>query len=75
MWLPEPVYTSLPTLYAVMGVLFILGVFYVGLDAPNSAVYLGLGLASIVASITVTIWRGRRSNDSKNTESDDAPTA
>ena len=36
MWLPEPVYKSLPTLYALMGALFIIGVFYLGLDAPMS---------------------------------------
>ena len=43
MWLPEPVYKSLPTLYALMGALFIIGVFYVGLDAPMSPVYLRNG--------------------------------
>ena len=63
MWLPEPVYKSLPTLYAAMGACFIIGVFYIGLEAPMSPVYLALGLVSILASITVTVWRSRsRSN-------------
>lgn len=59
MWLPEPVYKSLPTLYAAMGACFIVGVFYIGLDAPLSPVYLGMGLVSILASITVSVWRSR----------------
>lgn len=59
MWLPEPAYKSLPTLYAAMGACFIVGVFYVGLDAPMSPVYLGLGLVSILASITVSMWRSK----------------
>ncbi len=57
MWLPEPVYKSLPTFYAAMGACFIVGVFYVGLDAPMSPVYLAMGLVSILGSITVTMWR------------------
>ncbi len=75
MWLPEPIYKLLPTIYAVMGVFFILGVLYVGLDAPNSPIYLVLGLVSILASITVTIWRAKKSGNSDNAESDDAQTS
>lgn len=68
MWLPTPVYKFIPTLYAAMGACFILGVFYVGLDAPNSPIYLGLGLVSILASIGVSLFRGKGSRS----ESDDA---
>lgn len=70
MWLPEPVYKSLPTLYAAMGACFIVGVFYIGLDAPLSPVYLGLGLVSVLASITVTIWRSRSPAKTQRGESD-----
>ena len=59
MWLPDPIYKSLPTFYAAMGACFIVGVFYVGLDAPMSPIYLGLGLVSILASITVAVWRSK----------------
>jgi len=72
MWLPDPVYKSLPTLYATMGACFILGVFYVGLDAPMSPVYLGLGLVSILASITLTIWRGKKRDEGEHTDSDES---
>ena len=75
MWLPEPVYKSLPMLYAVMGALFIIGVFYVGLDAPMSPVYLAMGLVSILASITVTVWRSKHSAKMKRADSDDEQTS
>ena len=59
MWLPEPVYNALPTFYAAMGACFIIGVFYLGLDAPMSPIYLAMGLVSILASITVALWRSK----------------
>jgi hypothetical protein len=62
MWLPESVYRSLPTLYAAMGAFFMAGVFYMGFDAPMSPAYLATGLVSILASITVTIWRSKSSD-------------
>lgn len=70
MWLPEPVYKSLPTFYAAMGACFIVGVFYVGLDAPMSPVYLALGLVSVLASITVTIWRSKSPGKTQRVDSD-----
>lgn len=75
MWLPEPVYKSLPTLYAAMGACFILGVFYVGLDAPLSPMYLGFGLVSILASITVTIWRSKGQGKGEPANPDESSTA
>lgn len=74
MWLPEPIYKSLPTMYAAIGVLFILGVLYVGLDAPMAHTYLLLGLASILASITVTVWRNKHAQNRSKIDSDDAQT-
>lgn len=71
MWLHESVYKSLPTLYALVGALFIIGVFYLGLDAPMSPVYLGMGLVSILASITVTVWRSKYSGKMQRADSDD----
>jgi len=71
MWLPEPAYKSLPTLYAAMGACFIVGVFYIGLDAPMSPVYLALGLVSILASITVTVWRSKKHSNVQGAEGDE----
>lgn len=68
MWLPEPIYKALPTLYAAMGACFIVGVFYLGFDAPMSPVYLGMGLFSILASITVTIWRSGSERKARSAE-------
>ena len=75
MWLPKPVYKSLPVMYAVMGVLFIAGAIYLDLRDPMGPVYLALGVVSILASITIAYWRakfpgGRQKVESDNSESD-----
>ncbi len=75
MWLPEPIYRSLPTLYGVMGILFILGVIYVGVDTPMAPVYLGLGLVSLLASIGLAVSRGKSSRNQSSTDSDDRSTS
>ena len=72
MWLPEPVYKALPTAYAIIGVAFILGVLYVGPNAPLGNVYLGLGMLSLLAAVTVSIWRSRHRSDSTQVEADEA---
>ena len=75
MWLPKPVYKSLPVMYALMGVLFIMGAIYMDLRDPMGPIYLGLGIVSIIAAVTVTVWRtkypgGREKVDSDFSESD-----
>lgn len=75
MWLPEPIYKSLPTLYGVMGILFIFGVMYVGVDTPMAPVYLGLGLVSLLASIGLAVSRGKSRRDTNRTDSDDRSTS
>jgi uncharacterized membrane protein len=57
MWLPGPVYESLPYAYIVGGVLFISGTLYLGLDAPGAALYIICGLISIVSGVVVFGWR------------------
>lgn len=75
MWLPTPVYKALPTAYAVIGLAFILGTLYVGLDAPLGVLYLGIGIASILASITVSMWRARHKQERAKVDTDDSPAA
>ena len=75
MWLPKPVYKSLPVIYALMGVLFIAGAIYIDLRDPMGPMYLGLGILSILASITVAYLRakfpgGRQETESDSSESD-----
>jgi len=48
MWLPAPVYESLPYLYVIGGVLFISGTLYIGFGAPGAPLYIACGLISIV---------------------------
>lgn len=48
MWLPGPLYESLPYIYVLGGVLFISGTLYIGVSAPGSPLYIGCGLISIV---------------------------
>ena len=48
MWLPGPIYESLPYLYIVGGVLFISGTLYVGVASNSAALYIPVGLMSII---------------------------
>ncbi len=75
MWLPTPVYKALPAAYALIGVAFILGTLYVGPNAPLGGWYLGLGIVSILASITVSIWRARHKEDRTKVDTDESPMA
>lgn len=75
MWLPTPVYKALPTVYAVIGVAFILGVVYAGPDAPLTPLYLGVGIVSILASITVSLWRSKHKNSRTKVDTDESPSA
>jgi len=57
MWLPGPVYESLPYCYLIGGLLFIGGTFYLGPDAPGAMLYIGCGIFSIVAGAAVFLRR------------------
>lgn len=57
MWLPTPVYESLPYAYVVVGIVFISGAAYIGLGQGESTLYLGVGAASALAGIFVYIRR------------------
>ncbi len=48
MWLPGPLYESLPYAYIIGGVLFISGTLYIGLDSAAAPLYIACGLISIV---------------------------
>jgi hypothetical protein len=48
MWIPGPIYESLPYLYTLGGALFISGTLYIGINTPGSPLYIGCGLVSIV---------------------------
>lgn len=75
MWLPKPVYKSLPVVYAVMGALFIAGAIYMDLRDPMGPMYLGLGIVSILASITVAYWRAKFPGGREKADTDESPRA
>ena len=79
MWLPKHVYKALPVTYALVGVLFIMGAFYLDISDPMGPIYLALGALSIAASVTVSYWRatypgGRLKSKSTNSQSAESGT-
>ncbi len=66
MWIPGPIYESLPYLYIIGGVLFISGTIYIGLDTVAAPLYIACGLISIVYGAVVFSKRqARRQNTAK----------
>jgi hypothetical protein len=57
MWLPAPLYESLPYLYILGGTLFNLGTLYIGVTAPGASLYIACGLISIVYGVVVFMRR------------------
>jgi len=44
MWLPTPIYKSLPYAYIAVGLLLVSGAAYIGLSAPLSSFYVAAGV-------------------------------
>lgn len=57
MWLPAPLYESLPYFYILIGTLFISGTFYIGVSAPGATLYLACGLITTVYGAVVFVLR------------------
>lgn len=57
MWLPGPLYESLPYLYILGGVLFISGTLYIGVTAPGASLYIACGVISLVYGVVVFVGR------------------
>lgn len=53
MWIPGPIYESLPYAYVTAGVLFICGTLYIGLTSPGASLYIACGLISIVYGLYI----------------------
>jgi hypothetical protein len=53
MWLPGPLYESLPYCYVLGGCLFSVGTYYNGFSAPGTILYLACSAISIVAGIVI----------------------
>ena len=61
-------------MYALMGVLFIMGAIYLDLRDPMGPVYLSLGIVSIIASVTVAVWRAKFPGGHEKARSDSSET-
>jgi hypothetical protein len=57
MWLPAPLYESLPYLYILSGALFISGTLYIDVSAPGATLYFACGLISTVYGAVVFLLR------------------
>lgn len=57
MWLPTSVYESLPATYIAVGVLFLAGVAYTGIHSTWGAIYLALGVFSILSGVLIGTLR------------------
>ena len=75
MWLPEPFYRALPIIYAITGVLFIMGALYLDLREPMGPAYLALGVFSLFAAITVASWRYKNRDERQKVDTDESPMA
>jgi len=57
MWLPAPLYESLPYNYILGGVLFLSGTLYIGVTAPGASLYIACGLISTIFGVAVFLHR------------------
>ena len=57
MWLPTPVYESLPYMYVGVGILLIAGASYIGIDSRETAVYIGSGSIAVLSGVFVYVRR------------------
>lgn len=68
MWLPTPVYERLPQFWILVGLLFIAGGAYLGIEYKYSSWYFGIGALSIIWGIVLFIIRTRRKGDPPSSE-------
>lgn len=57
MWLPDKVYKLLPWAYVAMGLLFFVGVYYLGQSDFGAGFYVAIGLVSIAGGLVVHYLR------------------
>lgn len=63
MWLPTPVYESLPYAYVVGGAMFVAGGIYLGPGVQTAPMYLSLGVISILSGVLIFIKRRQARRD------------
>ena len=63
MWLPTPVYESLPYAYVIGGTLFVSGGIYIGPGIQIAPMYVTLGVISILSGVLIFIKRRQARRD------------
>ena len=63
MWLPTPIYERLPMLWVVLGLLFIVGGLYIGLEISPAMGYITVGIACFFAGVAVAGVRAKYRRD------------
>ena len=72
MWLPEPLYKSLLTVYFVVGAMILAGALYMGFSAKYAPLFIATGLISIAAGLVVFVIRRSASKNAENADPGDA---
>jgi membrane protein implicated in regulation of membrane protease activity len=57
MWLPTPVYESLPCAYIIGGALFVSGAIYMGSGLAVTPLYFAVGVFSILSGVFLIVKR------------------
>jgi glucose dehydrogenase len=57
MWLPEPIYESLPYVYVICGALILSGAVYIGIGTAGTPYYLLIGILSILGGVVIYLRR------------------
>ncbi len=72
MWLPTKLYESLPTVYIVVGLTFLAGSLYMGLNHELGPFYFGFAIVSILSGLFVAQKRlhERRRREESRSEAD-----
>jgi len=74
MWLPTPVYERLPQLWLLLGLLFIAGGLYLGIDLPISLGYIAIGLGCCACGASVALIRARYRRSTSGENGQEVPT-
>lgn len=68
MFLPKPVYESLPAIYIAIGTLLIAGAAYIGVRNGLMLGYLAVGLSCVLAGIFITSKRQKARSETNGSE-------
>jgi hypothetical protein len=68
MWLPEPIYESLPYVYVICGALILSGAIYVGIGNAGTPYYVLIGSLSIVGGVVIYLRRRTARKDKSGSD-------